>query len=131
MGIINYIEKLHPKKLFLIDAIGGMITAFSLFVVLRSYEEYFGMSGEVLVYLSIIAMVYSFYSWVCYFMIKGKWNRFLRIIGIANVMYCLITMILVFVYFQELTVLGVGYFVFEGMIVFLLGVLELRVGGGE
>ena len=117
---------LKPKNLFLVDSLGAFLTAFLLFVVLRTFDEYFGMPQTILTYLSIIAVVFCLYSISCFFLLTDTWRPFLRTISIANLIYCCLTMGLVIYYFQSLTILGVTYFLVEVAIVCALVFVELK-----
>ena len=68
-----------PQKLFLIDSLGAMLTAFFLFVVLKNFNEYFGMPQKILTYLSVIAAFFCIYSATCFFLLKKldniHWNN--------------------------------------------------------
>lgn len=116
-----------PKILFLIDGIGALVTAFSLFVILRTFHEYFGMPKVTLNYLSIVAAIFCFYSSSCFFLLKNNWQPFLRIIGVANLLYCCVTMCLMIYYYDRLTILGITYFLTEIIIVCAVAFMELNI----
>jgi len=117
---------LNPKKLFLIDSLGGLLSAFLLGAVLASFETTFGMPQKVLYFLSFIACVYAIYSFLSYWQIKENWRLYMRIIVIANMIYCLLTIGLVIYYYQELTKLGVIYFLLEIVVIISLVIIELK-----
>ena len=118
---------LNPKKLFLIDSIGAVVTAFMLFAVLSRYEEYFGMPRKVLYVLSLMACMFAIYSFCCYYFIEQYGRPFLKIIGIANGLYCMLTFGLLIVYHQSLTILGFIYFLLEIGVIIGLVIIELTV----
>lgn len=117
---------LQPKTLFLVDGIGALVTAFFLYVILRTYNDYFGMPESVLTCLSVIAVIFCFYSITCYFLLKDNWPPFLSMISIANLLYCCLTLGLVIYYFPVLTMLGVVYFIGEIMVISGLVFVELK-----
>jgi mannose/fructose/N-acetylgalactosamine-specific phosphotransferase system component IIC len=117
----------NPRNLFLIDAAGAFLTAFLLFVVLRNFEEYIGIPETVLTGLSIIAVFFCIFSVSCFLVLDKKWAVFLRIIGVANLLYCVLTMGFVIAYYPALTILGVAYFLGEIGIVCALVYVELSV----
>lgn len=125
----NSIDQLkrEPKLLFLMDSIGALLTSFLLFVVLRNFHEYVGMSKAILSYLSLIALIYSIYSAACFLLLKQRFKLFLIGIGIANLLYCTLTIGLLINYRPFLTTLGVSYFLVEMTIICLLAYLELKV----
>ena len=55
MPILN---KINPKKLFLIDSLGALISAVMLGLVLTRFEHIFGMPQNVLYFLSFIACTF-------------------------------------------------------------------------
>ena len=124
--IINYFTK-KTKALFLVDGMGAALTTFYLYFVLRHFYEYFGMPTYILTYLSLIGLVFCVYSMTCFFLLKGNWTPFLRLISVGNLIYCVLTMILVYIYFNDLTKLGVIYFLLEISIIVVIVYIELRV----
>jgi len=116
-----------PKILFLIDSIGAFLTSFFLFVILKHFSEYFGMPPIILSYLSAIAAVFCFYSISCFLFLKKNWTIFIKVIVIANVLYCMLTFGLVLFYYRQLTIIEIAYFIGEIVIVFTLVGLELAV----
>ncbi len=125
-NIVNILIR-TPKTLFLIDSLGALFTALMLFGVLRNFNEYFGMSKEILTYLSAIAVCFCIYSAVCYLFLKKHYTPFIRVIGIANILYCILTMGLLIVYYPLLTTIGITYFLVEMTIVCGLVYIELNV----
>lgn len=123
---IRYFSKM-PKNIFLLDALGAALTTSSLFVIVRNLNIYFGVPKHILTYLSLIALVFCIYSTTCFFFLKSNWTPFLRLISIANIFYCLLTMVLTYIYFNELTKLGLTYFLIEIVIVITLVYIELNV----
>ncbi len=118
--------KLNPRILFLVDGLGALTTAFFLFVILKTYNEYIGMPQLILNYLSIIAVLLSLYSMSCFSLLKNQSQIFLRIIGVANLLYCCLTMGLLIYNYQGLTILGATYFLTEIMIICGLAFVELK-----
>ena len=122
--IINQLVK-TPKRLFLIDAIGAFLTAFLLFVVLKTWNEYIGMPKKTLTMLSVIALVFCVYSTFCFFSNNRNWTLFLKIIATSNLLYCCLTLGLVIYNFPKLTVIGVTYFGGEIVVICALVFVEL------
>lgn len=116
-----------PRILFLVDSVGALLTTLSLIVVLRTFHELIGMPLSVLPYLSILSACFCIYSASCFLFLKQNWVPFIRIIGIANLLYCVLTMTLVLVYYPQLTAFGIAYFLGEIMIVGILVYIELHV----
>lgn len=124
--LITYFSE-KPKTLFLIDSIGACMTAFSLFVIMRPFSAYLGMPATVLSYLSAIAICFGMYSMTCFLFLKTRTAPFIRLISIANILYCVLTTGLLINYAPSLSLLGTIYFSTEILIICLLSYIELRV----
>jgi ABC-type long-subunit fatty acid transport system fused permease/ATPase subunit len=124
--LINYLLE-KPKTLFLADSLGALLTAFTLFVVLRQFNEYVGMPEDVLTYLSFLALCFCIYSSACFLFLKKRWAPYIRFIGVANLLYCLLTTGLLITYYSLLTITGTIYFLMEMVIICGIGYVELTV----
>lgn len=118
---------INPLKLFLLDGTGALLTALSLFFILRPYHEYAGMPAGVLAYLSIFGLVYAAYSFSCFLLLKGRIKAYLRTIAFGNLLYCIVTLAMLFYHFSSLTLLGLTYFAVETGIIIVLVYIELKV----
>jgi hypothetical protein len=117
----------NPKKIFLVDAVGALLTAFNLFAVLRTFNEHVGMPKNVLMLLSGVALVFFIYSTSCCLVLTQNRKQYLKLIAIANLLYCLLTIGLVLYYWQTIKVLGLVYFSVEVLVIFILVYFELKV----
>jgi hypothetical protein len=117
--------ELNPKRLFLIDSLGAFLSSFLLGAMLTRFENIFGMPQRTLYFLSFIAFTYVLYSLCCYFFGSRNWQPYLKVIAIANLVYCCLTIALVFLNFSSLTVLGLTYFFAELLIIGGLATVEL------
>lgn len=115
------------KNIFLVDAVGALITALLLSQVLLRFESFFGMPGTTLWVLAALAFAFSLYSFACHLWAKAYFPVLLRIIMTANVLYCVLTSAFLFIYFQRLTGFGFAYFIGEIGIVLSLVYQENRV----
>jgi succinate dehydrogenase hydrophobic anchor subunit len=116
-----------PKKLFLVDSLGALTTAFLLFVVLRNFHAYVGMPKIILTYLSLLAAFPCIYSVTCFFLIKENWAPYIKGLSIANALYCLLTLCLIFFYSPRLKIFGILYFLAELLIISGLIYIEQKV----
>ncbi len=107
----------NPKTLFLIDGIGAMISAFSLGVLLPYFELIIGMPRYVLYPLAILASFFALYSFTNYFNFGSNWSSYLKGIAIINMSYCVLSLALIYYFYEQLTVLGLIYFIGEKIIV--------------
>lgn len=124
--LLNKISK-NPKNIFLIDGLGAFLTAFFLFVIIAQFEDSFGMPREICIYLSLLAILFCVYSFTCFLIKTKKWKSFLKIIIVANIFYCLVTLFLCFFFYHSLTLLGLTYFFLEILIIGVLVWLEYRL----
>jgi len=114
---------MNAKQLFLLDGVGAVVTALMLGVVLTTFQSTFGMPTDILVGLALIAAGFAAFSLTCHFRDKGPAH--LLVIAAANSAYCVVTLGLVLTLHEDLTWLGMAYFL--GEIVIILGLVALEV----
>lgn len=125
MSLKSMVNNLHPKQLFLIDGFGALLSAFLLGIILTRFESIFGMPRQTLYILAFIPCLFAVYDFSCYWLNPENWAPFLKAIGIANLLYCCISIGFVLHHYQQLTALGWAYFILELAIVALLAKFEL------
>lgn len=125
MSLQQHIRNVTPKQLFLIDALGALVSAIMLGLVLTRFEATFGMPQEELRVLALLASIFFLYSFSCYLRTPANWRPFLRGIAIVNLLYCGLTIGLMVRLHDHITVLGYVYFVSEVMIIVVLARIEL------
>jgi Kef-type K+ transport system membrane component KefB len=123
--------KIYPKRLFLIDSIGALLTAFMLSVVLVYFERFIGMPKSILYILAAIAFIFFIYSMVLHFKFPKQWRKFLRAIAIANLLYCILSLGFVIYHFNKLSAWGITYFLVEICIIVGLVVVEWRTASSS
>lgn len=112
--------KNSPKWIFLIDAIGALITTVGLVVILVLFGVYFGMPSKALYLLSGIAFSLFIYSICCHFSVKKNWKPFLMIVISGNIIYVFVSIVLMIKHFDKLTELGLVYFTLEKIIIAII-----------
>ncbi len=117
----------NPKRVFLFDGLGALLTAFMIGVVLTALKDHIGMPVYVLNGLAIIAGCFAIYSFTSYIVPLKNWKPLLWGIMILNLFYCCGTAFLLFDFQERLTDLGMLYFVLEIVIIFVLVNIEYRV----
>lgn len=117
---------LTPRKLFYTDAAGAALTALSLGFVLPHFETFFRIPANVLYLLAGIAACFAVYSVCCGYFLPSNWRRYLKIIAIANLLYCMASIVLVWLYLSRISVWGLVYFTGEVIIIAVLLTCELR-----
>lgn len=116
-----------PKKIFLLDGIGALLTSLLLLLVVRNKTELFGVLPSVCVKLSVIAFVFCVYSLTCYFLAREKWRSLLKVIAFANIAYCVTTVLLLANLYERLTPVTYTYFSIELGIITGLSIAEFRL----
>ncbi|MFV1884766.1 MAG: hypothetical protein ACMZ7B_09780 [Balneola sp.] len=119
----------EPENLFLLDAVGASVSAFFLGVILPGFQPFFGMPNEVLYILASLACLFAIYSFACFFQEPENAPFFLRIIALINLLYCGLTLVLVFYFSNVLTSFGIAYFVGEILLILALVGFELKSVG--
>lgn len=116
-----------PRKIFLLDAIGALLTASLLFLVVRKYALLFGVPPTWSKMLAGIALALSVYSFCCYFLAGDKWKLLMKIIAVCNMLYCCITLAIILMLTETITTLGIAYFLIEIAVILALVIFELRI----
>lgn len=114
------------KRFFLVDCLGALISTFLLGFVLVRFQSFFGMPVSTLYLLAGIAACFAVYSGLGYLVTNMQKPIYLRTIAVANLLYCLLTLTLVYVHREVITLWGVAYFVGEVAIVVFLATREWK-----
>lgn len=115
-----------PRLIFLLDG-GGALVSTLLLLLMAYFEDIFGIPKSVLYRLVPITIIFTLFSLGCYVLRPTNWKRYLATIAIANILYCCLTLVLLFYFFRKLTTLGIAYFVIEIFVILLLSRIELRL----
>lgn len=115
----------QPRYVFLLDGLGALFSALLLVILIAPLENIFGMPPSIAYNLSYPAFGFMVYSLGCFFLNPKSWKPFMRLIALANLLYCCLTFTLVVIDFSLLTKLGVAYFLGEIGIVFAVIGIEL------
>ncbi len=129
MNLNEKLNKLNsnPKRLFLIDAVGALVSAFFHGVVLVKLEKLVGIPVPALYFSALFPVVFSIYDFLCYLKLKKSIKFFLKIIAYANILYCFVSIGVTSYYFNEVTYLGWVYILVEIFIILVLVTIELKV----
>ncbi len=119
----------NPHHLFLLDGIGAIASAVSLGMLLPYFQEHIGMPLPILYTLAVPAVLFAVYSLSCYLFRVERWRLFLRYIAVANLLYCFVTIFLMFSNFRTLTGWGLAYFVGEILVILMIVGWELKLAG--
>ena len=111
---------------FKLDAAGAALSAVLLGIMLLYYQPMIGMPFGVLYLLAFIPICFLVFDIVCLPTLPVIQPVHLRRVGLANAIYCVVSIVFLLVHWPSLTALGLCYFIGEIVIVSLLSWLELR-----
>jgi hypothetical protein len=115
-----------PYHMFRIDGLGAMLSSLILLVMIM-WPQVFGMPRTVLFALLPFALAFAAYSMGCAHFRPKRWKPLLAAIAKANLLYATVTLMLVTVFFEELTLLGKAVFIAEIVVILVVVGVELRV----
>jgi len=118
---------IKPKKVFLIDGLGALLSIFLLGCVLPRLEKYIGMPEQTLYLLASLPCLFVIYNLCSFFIKEISTSILIKVIAIANMSYCTISIVAVSYHFQKLTYLGITYFAMEIILILLLAIIELKI----
>jgi hypothetical protein len=121
------IFKNNPKKIFLYDGIGALLTAFMLGVVLVYFQSYIGLPQQILYFLSVLAFMIALFSFYTYYFVHRSLSPYLLSILALNILYCCLTASLLFYFKKTITAFGLAYFLVEISIICVLVWFEKRI----
>ena len=114
------------KKILLIYSLGALISAIIL-LILPLFERQFGISRNLALILVPLPIILSVFSFISYKLDNEKWKSLLKIIAMANLFYCCLTLYITLTNLATLKNLGITYFVVEIFIIILLAKFELKI----
>ncbi|REH43934.1 hypothetical protein C7448_11241 [Tenacibaculum gallaicum] len=118
---------LTPKKLFLIDGLGAVISTFLLGVVLVNFESIIGIPPSTLYLLAVLPIFFTIYDFYSYQKTYNELKPFLKGIAILNLLYCCLSIGVAFYHFKTITSIGWGYILVEVSIIIILSIVELTI----
>jgi hypothetical protein len=123
--MVNVLKDLQPRTVFLMDAVGAMVSVLLLGVILPAFETVFGMPYRVLYLLAGFAGVLFLVSTLCYLFAERRWKPLLVLVASGNLIYCLLTAALLVWFRGDLSTIGLAYFVAEIAVIISLATVEL------
>lgn len=128
MIALKYSDKLprQPRLLFMIDAIGALLSAFLLGFVLVQWEPFFGIPRPALYGLAIIPCFFAVYDMLCYQFGGSNSARYLKGIAFLNTGYCCLSVCVAAYHHASVTVWGWVYIAMEIAVVLALAFVEWR-----
>ena len=117
----------HPKKLFLLDALGASISTVLLVTLLIQYQTWVGIPLTVLQILAVIPLFFAIYDLICY-RFAGHFTVILLMgIAVLNVLYCAVSLVFAGLHYNTVTGRGWTYIVLEIVVILLLSLIEYKV----
>jgi hypothetical protein len=123
---IDYFIK-KPKSLLLVDGIGAFYTASMLLIIKNIFINYISLPLILFDYLAIMAYCMGLFSLAANMFVKKDFYIYLRVIAIVNFIYCTITLSVLVLYYKQVMIWEVAYFVIEVLVVLPLILIEIRV----
>ncbi len=117
----------QPRKLFLIDGLGALLSAFLLGIVLVKLQHLIGVPTRTLYVLAFLPVLFAVYDFLCFFKLQNGFAIYIKYIAVANIMYCLFSIAMMASHGDTLTSLGWFYFIVEILIVGVISLIELKV----
>ena len=114
-------------KLFLVDGIGALISAFFLGVVLVRFQEIVGIPTSTLYFLAIFPCIFFLYDLFSFLFVNKKIPEFLHGIAEANLMYCGLSLAIGIYHRATITAWGWSYLLVEVGIIVLLASLQIHI----
>ena len=109
-----------PRRLFLVDGLGAVLSAVGLGLVLPAFEPVVGLPTQVLYPLAGLAGGLAAGSLRCFWANPSNWRVWLKRIAGANLLYASLTAALLWFWAPNLTAWGALYFGLELAVVCLL-----------
>lgn len=117
----------NPQKLFCIDGVGALLSAFLLGFVLVRWSGLFGIPMGTLYFLATWPLFFAVYDFYCYRRKDHNFGSSLKVIGCLNLMYCCLSVGFAVYHRSTVTWIGWLYIVSEISIVVCLATVELIV----
>ena len=118
---------LNPKKLFLIDGLGAVLSAFLLGIVLVKFESIIGIPPSTLYFLAVFPLLFAIYDFYCYRKKHNNLKSFLEGIAVANLLYCCFSVGVTLYHLKTITYLGWIYILAETLIILILLSFEFMI----
>ena len=121
--------KIYPKTIYKIDALGALLSSLFIGFGIFYFKNELGMPEQVLTILAIIPIFFCIYSSQCAFdnSTSKRYHNQLQNIAFANLIYCFLTMSLLFTFYQKITLLELIYFLLEMVVVVAISITELKL----
>ena len=117
--------KENPRLIFLIDLAGALITMMILLFVVGNRPHWFGIPISAIRIMLFMALCISIYDLRCYTSQYTHFKHHVAFLALLNIVYIILTAILLLVHAGSLTGLGVTYIIGEMIVIAVLVRYEL------
>ena len=126
--VLNIPESIikNPRKIFIVDGVGALLSSFLLGVVLVEFEQEFGIPPSALYVLAALPILFALFDFLSYRFSKKPATNF-RLIAAMNLLYCGFSVGMALFHKSSITYLGWGYILGEIIIVSILALFELSL----
>ena len=119
----------QPRRLFLFDGLGALVSAFFLGVIFVRYPQLSGMPLPTLRILASLPAIFLLFDAYCFFNKLPRIAPFLRTIALLNGGYLLLSLYFLYQHAPLLSTLGWVYFISELLIISLIIGIEWSLAG--
>lgn len=128
--LIQYFQQ-QPKKIFLFDGLGAMLSTALLYFLLMPNAGWIGLSITQINALVIGALCLVGYDLIARIMYTPERGWLIKALALLNTLYCITTLSVLMLHYTSITILGWAYFLGEMAIVGVLVYLEWKISARE
>lgn len=125
------INKFNNKNIYLLDAIGALISACLLLFIITFFSTQFSIPTSFVHGLIIMSFMMSIHSFLAYTFSKKYWRSYLKYIALINVNYSIVTFACCISLNYDLTLMVPIYFALEATVLILLSYVEIKISFGN
>jgi hypothetical protein len=118
----------NPHRLFLIDSFGALLSLV-LGLLLAQYAQFFGIPAGLLYKLCLVAGGFMAMGTFCYWSRIKNWQKAMRLLAAANLLYCIFTAGLMVYISPQLKIPGFIYMALEILVISTLALIEWKTAG--
>ncbi|MGB0885578.1 MAG: hypothetical protein ACPGVH_07130 [Chitinophagales bacterium] len=117
----------NPKNIFILDALGALVSILLLGGVLVHFENYFGIPKNTLYILASCPIIFVVYDLICFYFIHNQLDKHLKLVATLNLLYILLSISLAYFHTDSITWLGYIYIIGEIIILLALVLFEWKM----
>ncbi len=116
----------NPRRLFIVDGVGAVVSSFMLGIVLVLLNSYIGIPKKALFFLAVFPVIFGLVDLYAYKQSAERWPALLKGIAIGNLMYCFVSVACACLHWESIKPLGWIYLVLEILILIVLLRVEFK-----